>query len=181
MSADERFDRIDKDLKNVLQRFTHSDYIKELESVMIDFCVQSEPNAEIASLPLAVVIPDGYLRMTCHGVAQYYSLFTRSVDFNGKRVTLISKPRLYRGPHVRMPPLNCARLSDYITQRFSSSEFSDLKLEKVQEEYFTVVTSTDFRKRLTESLRARNSDKKKKYRRRREQQVRYRHHRAAKA
>src|SRR5690606_10555159 len=105
LSADERFARIERDLQAVLQRFTNSSFIQDLESAILDFCVNSETTEELAGLPLIVIIPDGYLRMVAHGVAQYYSLFTRSVDFHGERVTLISKPRLYRAPHVRMPPL----------------------------------------------------------------------------
>jgi hypothetical protein len=186
MTAEERWRSIDKDLRYMLQRFTNSEFIRQLETVLIEFMQHSEAEKDMAALPLLVNVPDGMLRMVAHAAARFYQLQSASVDYKGDRITVISKPRIYRFPNSRMPRPNCALLSAYLDRNFLAKQkdsdpvqdalMADLRLataaQQPADKYFSIIWTDAYRREFIDFQKSCAAKRTKHYRESRSRQGR---------
>ncbi|KAL0477289.1 hypothetical protein AKO1_001733 [Acrasis kona] len=97
-TAASRYSHIDRQARMAIRR-QYGPFIKEFEQVLVDF-IQHGADRDDPRLPLILVFQDGFGRFVAHGVCQYYQLKSSSVEYNGQRVTVISKPTKV----VELPP-----------------------------------------------------------------------------
>jgi len=91
-TAASRYANIDRSTKMALRR-QYGPFIKQFEQVLVDFIQNgSDRENNDPRLPLVLLFQDGFSRFVAHGVCEYYQLKSVSVQYNGERVTVISKP-----------------------------------------------------------------------------------------
>lgn len=81
--------KLKDELKNALTSEFLTQQVADLDVYFTEYLRQKNED----NVPLRFVFRDGYCRLVCHGVAEYYQLVSRSVtDKDGQRVTLVSRP-----------------------------------------------------------------------------------------
>lgn len=97
MTASARFSRIEDQLRVGLRREAAcSDlvFIAQLEQELVNYInwiAKKESRDE--AIPLVLSFVENFYRFLCHGICQYYCLYSSSVDYKGQRVTVISTPK----------------------------------------------------------------------------------------
>ena len=92
-SAEVRFLGLSAKLKEELFHALSSEFltqqVADLDRYFSEYLRQKNED----NVPLRFVFRDGYCRLVCHGVAEYYQLVSRSsTEPSGLRVTLVSRP-----------------------------------------------------------------------------------------
>jgi hypothetical protein len=101
--GEESFLRVEKKIRKQLVKFLDSPFLIELDKEIVSFASEQwDTNRR----QLKFQFTDSFHRMICHGICQFYSLNSRSVELQGFRsdhkILFISKPAVYSPPEITL-------------------------------------------------------------------------------
>jgi len=134
LTSRERYHRIDRDTKKLLQKYTGSTFLFELDEILLSFLKQSLSTSQQSSFfeyknlfianetQLDLKMKDSFHRLIAHGVCKYYDLISQSLENEiGDKSVIVSKK-----PFTPVPQQS---LANYLSDEFLSSDF-DILVER---------------------------------------------------